>query len=165
MLVIGLTACAGGGTAGTPSPDGTPQGTPTPLTAPDDGIVIQGQVLQIGTVMTDAILEAFGTPSDTQKAPSCHFDGEDTIYIYDGFSLYTYADGDDSILYLIEISKAGIATPKGAQVGMTLEEVKQLYGDDYTELGTAISYALSDTTALRFSFDGTAITMMEFEEN
>ena len=46
--------------------------------------------LKLGTVMSDGLLKALGTPTDTTEAPSCHYDGMDIIYTYDHISVYTY---------------------------------------------------------------------------
>ena len=127
-------------------------------------VVINGQALSVGMEMTDSILATLGTAQDIQTAPSCHYDGEDTIYIYDSYSLYTYANGDQDIVYLIEISGVGITTYLDIGIGVTREEVKDAYGEG-TETQLSLYYAVDDTTGIRFTMDdGETVSLIEYEE-
>ncbi len=113
-------------------------------TAGSSGVIIAGQSLEIGSIITADMLTALGEPLETQQAPSCHFDGNDTIYLFGDFTLYLYKDGDKDVLYILELNSNVYQTALGGRVGMTREEIVELYGDDFTEQGTRISYAMEN---------------------
>ena len=98
------------------------------------------------------------------SAPSCYFDGEDTVYIYEGFSLYTYRDGDKDYLYIIEISTSENETALGASVGMNIYDVEELYGAAAGSTATAKVYKTGENSKLRFTFDDTdTVVLIEYE--
>lgn len=90
-------------------------------------------------------MTALGNPLDTFKAPSCAFEGEDTVYKYDNLELYTYEkDGQPHIsgIFLLDESAQ---TAEGLHIGSTVEEMKTLYGTDYEENVGSFVYTLGDT--------------------
>lgn len=125
---------------------------------------VSGQEFYLGMVVEEEMLAALGMPVDVMEAPSCHFDGSDTIYVYDGFSLYTYLNGEDDILYLIELTGEQAATALGARTGMTRTEIEALYGMGVEGGGVYLAYPLSDTTVLQVGFDGDAVIWIEYVE-
>lgn len=118
-----------------------------------DAPAIQSHVMlgdakvQLGGVFDDALAAALGDPMDVQEAVSCHYDGFDTIYYYDGFAIYTYLYKEDKIIYSIELESADIQTPEGAAAGMTRDEIEAIYGSEYSELANGISYPLQEAGA------------------
>ncbi|MGN1479923.1 MAG: hypothetical protein ACI4XH_09160 [Acutalibacteraceae bacterium] len=119
--------------------------------------------LTIGMKVTADTVSSLGTVIDKQSAPSCHFDGNDTIYCYDGFTIYTYADNGVDRLYLVEINDSSVSTAKGACVGMSVSEVKNKYGQPIEETGTSICYN-GNNCKIRFSHNGNTVTLIEYEE-
>ena len=133
--------------------------------AQDSGIFTAlGQEFCLGMVVEEEMLAALGTPADVMEAPSCHFDGSDKIYVYDGFSLYTYLNGADNILYLIELTGEQAATALGARTGMTRTEIEALYGIGVEGGGAYLAYSLSDTTVLHIGFNGDVVIWIEYVE-
>lgn len=131
----------------------------------DSGIFTAlGQEFYLGMVVEEEMLAALGTPADVMEAPSCHFDGSDTIYVYDSFSLYTYLNGADNILYLIELTGERAATALGARTGMTHTEIEALYGMGVEGGGAYLTYPLSDTIMLQIGFDGDTVIWIEYVE-
>ena len=43
-----------------------------------------------------------GEPNSSDYAPSCMGDGEDGNLYYDGFTVYTYREGDEESVYYVE---------------------------------------------------------------
>lgn len=125
---------------------------------------VNGQKLTVGMKVTDSLIRALGSPDDIQEAPSCHFDGNDTIYIFADYSLYTYVAGSSKVLYLIELNSPQVSTAAGAKVGMGLDKVKALYGNAYTQLGSSIRYAVSNTVNISFTYQNNIVSMIEYEE-
>lgn len=131
----------------------------------DSGIfTASGQEFYLGMVVDEEMLAALGTPMDVMEAPSCHFDGSDTIYVYDSFSLYTYLNGSDNILYLIELTGEKSVTALDARTGMTRAEIEALYGMGVEGEGAYLTYPLSDTTALQIGFDEDVVIWIEYVE-
>ena len=120
--------------------------------------------LRIGMTVKEDTVTALGTVIDKQNAPSCHFDGNDTIYCYNGFTLYTYMNNGAQKLYLIEIDSSSVKTSKGASIGMSVDQVKGLYGSPEKETGTSIVYNENGAN-VRFTFNSSnTITLIEYEE-
>ena len=123
---------------------------------------INGTQLALGAEFTAAIEETLGELVNEVQAPSCHYDGTDNIYYYDGFTVYTYMEGDKSIVYSVELESASISTPEGAKTGMSLEEVQRLYGEDFEETVTGISYTIGEGMKLNFRASDGAVTLIEY---
>ena len=148
-----------------PGTEETASGEDENISNQDSGIfTASGQEFYLGMVVEEEMLDALGTPKDVMEAPSCHFDGNDTIYAYDGFSLYTYLNGEDNILYLIELTGEQATTALGARMGMTHEEIEALYGTGIEAEGAYLAYPLSDTTVLHIGFEGDAVIWIEYVE-
>ena len=56
-------------------------------------------------------ISVFGEPSERDYGPSCLGDGEDGVLIYDGFTIYTYREGDEENIVNVHIG----ATPEPTQ--------------------------------------------------
>lgn len=110
-------------------------------------VMLGGAKVQLGGVFDEALAAALGEPLDVQEAVSCHYDGFDTIYYYDGFAIYTYLFKEDKIIYSIELESTDSKTPEGAAVGMTRAEIEAIYGGEYSELANGISYPLQEAGA------------------
>lgn len=127
----------------------------------DSGVVtVKGQSLRLGMAVSESLINKLGTPSDIQNAPSCHEDGgDDTIYYYNGFTLYTYAKNGVNELYLIEINGSNISTSLGAKVGMSVSDVKSLYGTPTSDSGSTFRYGYCN---ILFSQRNDTITTIEY---
>ncbi len=137
---------------------------PASISKIDSGhLRINDKAMKIGMIITDSFISSLGIPDDIQNAPSCHYDGSDTIYCYDGYSLYTYANGSKNYLYLVEIDGSGISTELGIHVGSSVNDVKAAYGNPSSETGTSLVYSLSSCT-LRFNKSGSTVTGINYEE-
>lgn len=170
MMIFTLVGCSGNSDV---SSDETPS-SPTSSdvsssggqqTSADSGkITLGGAELKVGMVITSDIIDSVGAPDDIMSAPSCFFDGEDTIYVYEDFSLYTYRDGDKDYLYIIELSTDKNSTELGGKVGMDIADVEEIYGLGSTGTATSKVYKLSENSKLRFTFDETeTVTLIEYE--
>ncbi len=125
-------------------------------------ITISGVELALGAEFTDEKAEALGEPQEVVQAPSCHYDGSDSIYTYQGFALYTYMQGDKSILYSVEVTDADLATPEGAKTDMTRAEIQRIYGDAYEEVPAGIAYSIGDGMTLTFRLTEDKVTLIEY---
>lgn len=126
-------------------------------------VTIGDTKVTLGGAYDDALAAALGEPDSTEQAVSCHYDGYDTMYYYDGYTVYTYLFEDQKIMYSIEITDASIKTPEGAAVGMTVAEVEGIYGTAHEELPNGISYPLEDEGAkLNFRVKDDAVFCIEY---
>ncbi len=160
-VVFSLAAC--GGAKESAGNDGAGKSERSGSVKEEAGEYLEagGTKLRVGMEITDKISEKLGEPKETMSAPSCHFDGDDTISVYDGFTLYTYRDGEKDILYLIEITGEGYDFSGGGAVGLTRSEIEKAYGDEYEELGAGIRYTLSDDEYLSVFFEEDTVTSLE----
>ncbi len=98
----------------------------------------------------DTAVAALGEASDVSSQLSCHGEGDDKTYTYNGFVLNTYPlDGKDRVLEVV-INAAGIPTAKGVQVGDPVSAVTDAYGDGYREVGMYYAYEDGDKKSLQF---------------
>ena len=56
-------------------------------------------------------ISVFGEPSEREYGPSCLGDGEDGVLIYDGFTIYTYREGDEENIVNVHIGATPEPTP------------------------------------------------------
>ena len=98
----------------------------------------------------DAAVAALGEPKDKSSQLSCHGEGDDKTYTYDGFVLNTYPlEGKDRVLE-IGVTSADIPTSKGIKVGDTAEAVTEAYGADFKEVGMYHAYSSGEGKSLQF---------------
>ena len=93
FMVASLAAC-GGQPAAPSSPASTPEASapgstpePAPAVTKSDAQAFIGQSVS-------SLIAAIGQPLSRSYAPSCLGDGEDGELIYNGFTVYTYREGD-----------------------------------------------------------------------
>lgn len=80
----------GNGSSGTPAPAPEPQPEPPKPTEPAKPTASQAQGY-VGQAAS-SLKAALGAPSSTSYSPSCMGEGEDGIWTYDGFTVYTYRE-------------------------------------------------------------------------
>ena len=166
-LCFSLIGCSGDGKPSSSETSSTPTSSAGGENAfcDDSGKITLGTAeLSVGMEITEAIINKVGEPDDILSAPSCFFDGEDAIYIYEDFSLYTYLDGDKNYLYIIELSTSANETELGAAVGMNIYDVEELYGEAASSTATSKVYKTGENSKIRFTFDDTdTVTLIEYE--
>ena len=78
------------------------------LRAPEDaealGAALEAAKALIGKTTVE-LFAAIGAPPESDYAPSCLGPGEDGNLYYEGFTVYTYREGDSQIVVDAEISK------------------------------------------------------------
>lgn len=101
-----------------------------------------GGDLGVDMPMEDA-LAILGEEKDYFEAASCAFEGQlDKTYTYDHFEVKTYPneDGSKDFVSYINLFDDTVATVEGLYIGDPAEKAVELYGEDYTESGTAYVY-------------------------
>lgn len=109
-----------------------------------------------------ALTEALGEPLKYFEEASCAFEGIDKTYIYNGFELTLYPDENGNYkVWSIFFTDDTVSTAEGISLGMSPEEVKAAYGDDYTEAGRQLIY-LKGETRLIFIITEEKVTSIEY---
>ena len=114
----------------------------------------------VGETLTAEMKTALGEPVSVEEAPSCHFEGMDTVYRYDGFSVQTYRKEDADAIAVITVESADYPTDKGIKVGDNLDAVMDAYGEADEPTNYYWVYNLTDKVTLPFELDGTKVATM-----
>ena len=118
-LALALALCACGGKTESEKPanmqSSLPATTaaeeePAPSEAPaaEDAAAVEEAVqkaLKLKDRPVSELYNAIGEPVSEDSAPSCMGSGEDVNLYYDGFTVYTYKEGDSQIVVDAEINK------------------------------------------------------------
>ena len=155
MLVGLLICCTFVGCGGNGGDDGKGAAIASYVTVGSTKVALDGSYDQ-------AMISVLGTPSNTEQAPSCHHEGFDATYYYEGYTIYTYVYEDKQVIYSVEITDAAIKTAEGAAVGNSLAELEAIYGTDYAELANGVSYTLSDKAVLNFRMKDGIVSRIEY---
>lgn len=102
----------------------------------------EGVALVPGEVFDRSALPEY---SDVAEVPSCAFDGNDNVYNYEMFELTAYIEADRECIYSIYFIDSNLPTTEGLCLGDSVDDMKALYGEDYTMNGTAYVYTRGST--------------------
>ena len=118
----------------------------------------------VGDTLTAEMKTALGEPISTEEAPSCHYEGMDTVYRYDGFSVQTYRKNDADAVAVITVESAAYPTAKGVKIGDGIDAVEKAYGDPVEGTQYYVVYDLTDKVTLTFELDGDKVATILYEE-
>lgn len=99
------------------------------------------------------------TDCQTEKAPSCLGSGEDRVYTYPDFQLFTYYENGKEELREILITGGSFETRKGIRVGSSTADVTAAYGEP-AEAGF-YTYDTEDGK-LQFFFDSDHVFQIDY---
>jgi hypothetical protein len=119
-------------------------GAAPPLTMDDIAAVIDGKTYNMSIDFTE-LYAYLGKEDELDEAPSCAYDGEDKGYNYEDISVDTIPleKGKEFIdAYTFYTDK--FSTPRGAKVGMNIDDVKALYGNVFVQDSEWTMYYLND---------------------
>ncbi len=105
--------------------------------------VYEGAALVPGEL---ADLSALPKYTDVSEVPSCAFDGNDNVYNFRLFELTTYFDGNEERIYSIYFTDPNLPTAEGMRLGDTVDDMKALYGEDYTAEENVYTYTRGETS-------------------
>lgn len=106
-----------------------------------------------------AALELLGEPVDSYKAPSCAFEGEDTVYQFKNIELYTFEKEGKPYISGIFLLDDSAQTAEGLKIGSTVDEMKTLYGTEYEETAGSYVYSLGKTELIIVSSNDKIISI------
>lgn len=167
LLVASMAACSGEKTDST-DPTTQPQQTNTTQpqqTQPSDpatdevfSFTYEGVELIPGAAFDPAVLPE---ADSVFQVPSCAIEGTDNVYSYPPFELTAYNDGTGEVIYSIYLVDANTSTMEGLYVGDDLARVTELYGTDYTQNDTELTFTKGATT-LNLILDGETVISIEY---
>lgn len=110
--------------------------------------------------LVDPLITALGSDYSYYESPSCAYIGLDKVYVYKGFSIYTYPD-ENAVDHVLQVALTDdtLSTPEGLIIGDTAEKVIELYGEDYAESGGSYAYTREKTTLSIIIKDGRVISI------
>ena len=110
----------------------------------------------------EAAVAALGQANDVSSQLSCHGQGDDKTYTYEGFVLNTYPlDGKDRVLEIV-VKSADIPTSKGVKVGDDVSAVTAAYGDNFRKVGVYYAYDAGEGKSLQFLIEGDKVTEIDY---
>ena len=129
------------------------------------GIQIGGANLNIGGRLTDEIKSTLGEPISTSEAPSCLYEGMDTVYEYEGFFLQTSQMGDSEVVVIITIETANHTTNKGIKVGDPAEALNNAYGEPEEETKNYVVYRHDNNVTITYSLRDGKVSAIEYAQD
>ena len=130
---------------------------------PESDVVFNynGAKVELNTPIDD-MLTAIGQANEVSSQLSCHGEGEDKTYSYNGFVVNSYPlDGKDYVMEVV-VSEAGIPTSKGVAVGDPVSKVTEAYGDNYKAVGVYYSYDAGNKKSLQFLIENDTVSEIDY---
>ena len=137
-----------------------PQGS---FSSADTDFVYNGHRVSLNENMS-SVLSKLGKAASVSSAPSCHGDGEDKTYEYNGFTIYTYPSGGNDLVLEINVQSSAIPTSKGIKAGSSLNDITAVYGNNYTNDGNYIVFS-SGIKTLQFFMSGNTVSEIDYYYN
>ena len=176
LMLLGLCAC---GNTDKPQETAVHPVTEAPATEPsateegeldggfDIGVVpVEPFVFTFNgvTLIPGAVYDASALPepASVYQVPSCAIEGTDNVYNFDTVEITAFHDGTQEIIYSIAIFDPNVCTDEGLYLGDDAARVIELYGENYTENGTAMVYTKGNTE-LTIILQNGCVVDMEFK--
>lgn len=100
-----------------------------------------------------------GEAENAQTSASCKYSGDDTCYTYSDFSVTVNLDGEQEIVYAIELSSDLVETAENVAIGADVSEVVKAYGEPAEE--GVYRYA-KDGMQLMFAVENDVVTGISY---
>lgn len=110
-----------------------PLGTMTALAADADGSFTAGGVEISISGEAAPVLADLGKADNTYEAENCDYQGKEKVYVYKEFELSTYPIEEVDCISSAYLKSGDVETAEGIGIGAAVEEMEEVYGDDYTE--------------------------------
>lgn len=135
------------------------------VSADDVKFSYNGTTIELNSELETAI-SGLGDALEVKSQLSCHGEGEDKSYKYEGFVVNSYPDssGKDRVLQVL-ITGENIPTNKGIKIGSTANDVVAAYGEGYKKIGVYYSYDAGNKMELRFLIENDAVSQIDYYYN
>lgn len=130
-------------------------GNPSITLAPEDSdddvadiysFVYKDVVIHVNDVMesptsSDTVRRKIGEPLEYSESNSCAYLGLDKIYVYPGFTIYSYPDNGIDYVLMIVFTDDSVSTPAGISLGSKAEDVVAAYGGTWAGVDCNLFFA------------------------
>lgn len=138
-----------------------PEETTAPERVVDEDVfsfTYQGVALVPGNAFDSAALPE---AESVYQVPSCAIEGTDNVYSYGDIEVTAFNDGSGEVIYSVYIVDANTPTAEGLYIGDTLDQVIAVYGEDYTQENSQVTYQKGNTL-LVIILDGDYVASIDF---
>ena len=138
-----------------------PEETTAPEQVVDEDVfsfTYQGVALVPGNAFDSAALPE---AESVYQVPSCAIEGTDNVYSYGDIEVTAFNDGNGEVIYSVYIVDANTPTAEGLYIGDTLDQVIAVYGEDYTQENSQLTYQKGNTL-LVIILDGDYVASIDF---
>lgn len=138
-----------------------PEETTAPERVVDEDVfsfTYQGVALVPGNAFDSAALPE---AESIYQVPSCAIEGTDNVYSYGDIEVTAFNDGSGEVIYSVYIVDANTPTAEGLYIGDTLDQVIAVYGEDYTQENSQVTYQKGNTL-LVIILDGDYVASIDF---
>ena len=129
IMICGLALAGCGGSSDNAGNDQAAEGGAETTNAAEYKFTYNGTEIAMKAPAAP-ILEALGEAKSYNEETSCAFDGLDKSYFYGSFYLYTYPQGDEDFVNMVELVDDTVKTEEGISIGDSKEKVEEAYGAD-----------------------------------
>ena len=91
------------------------------------------------------IIEKLGEPESYHEYDSCAFQGKDKRYQYKSVIICTYPKDGADFIYTIQLKDDLVETQEGVYIGISMEKVREIYGEPTEDTGTCYIYRRGKT--------------------
>lgn len=115
--------------------------------------------IELGSIFST---EKYGKEDEYSEIESCAFDGLDKTYRYSNYEITTYPDGNKDRIYSIYFLDDSVKTKEGIKINDTLEDMVNMYGNNYEKLDNLYIYHKNNTN-IRFIIENNIIISIEYQ--
>ncbi len=171
LLCLVIFASCGGAPVVVIAPGTTEAGSDT---ADIFAFEYNGVVFHVGDLMdakgnnSNTVRSKIGEPVEYNESNSCAYQGLNKVYTYNGFTVYSYPDGDNDYVQQIVVSDDSVSTPAGIRIGSSVAELAAAYGDENVSEDKTYSFDSPDgRTMISFKVSDGVIKYIQysFREN
>lgn len=99
------------------------------------------------------------SPYETGEAPSCAFEGLDTLYRFEGYDIQCGLIRGEEVITGVFFVDETVSTPEGMKIGMSVEEMIDIYGTDFSEDFSKYTYSDGEVELIFVSEDNEIISI------
>lgn len=124
--------------------------------------VFNGKTLDLDADVSQ-LFAVLGDAYQYSEQSSCYYPGMDKTYTYPGVTVVTYPTlaGAEHIVE-IKLTDDTYATSKGAKVGMSRDQIEQLYGTDYQSAGILLNYQADEKRSLSIAVPDDVVEQIRY---
>lgn len=108
----------------------------------------------------DSVISRMTPPNYSSCAPSCAGEGRDEVYIYNGFKINVYREGEDAEIVSIEVTNDTLPTKEGIYIGDVEAKLREVYGEGRPFSG-GVEY-FGEKSTLRFYLKNGRVTAIKY---